>query len=171
MGRPFLYFCYGAAVTEVTVDTLTGENIIDRVDILQDAGKAINPALELGQIEGGFLQGQGWLTMEEVNWNSNGKITTFSPSTYKIPAVSDMPRKFNVEIFKQGKNKEKVVNKAKTTGEPPLMLAMSVFYAIKDAIASVTKYKTIPILDAPATPEKILMSLKNLKNKTNYNKN
>jgi len=147
---------------------LTGENIIDRVDILQDAGKAINPALELGQIEGGFVQGQGWLTMEEVNWDINGKITTRSPSTYKIPSAGDIPRKFNVEIFKKGKNKEKVVNKAKTTGEPPLMLAMSVFYAIKDAIASAAKYKIIPILDAPATPEKILMSLKNL---TNYNKN
>ena len=171
MGRPFLYFCYGAAVTEVTVDALTGENIIDRVDILHDAGKAINPALELGQIEGGFVQGQGWLTTEEVNWNANGQITTFSPSTYKIPSISDVPRKFNVEIFKQGKNKEKVVNKSKTTGEPPLMLAMSVFYAIKDAIASAAKYKIIPILDAPATPEKILMSLKELKNRNNHNKN
>ena len=167
-GRPFLYFCYGASVTEVTVDTLTGENIIDRVDILQDAGKAINPALELGQIEGGFVQGQGWLTMEEVNWKTNGQITTTSPSTYKIPAASDIPKKFNVEIFKQGKNKENVVNKSKTTGEPPLMLAMSVFYAIKDAIASVGKYKVIPILDAPATPEKILMSLNELKNRINY---
>jgi len=169
-GRPFLYFCYGAAVTEVTIDTLTGENIVERVDILHDAGRAINPALELGQIEGGFVQGQGWLTIEEVNWKSNGQITTVSPSTYKIPAVSDMPKKFNVEIFKQGKNKENVVNKAKTTGEPPLMLAMSVFYAIKDAIASVEKYKQIPILDAPATPEKILMSLNELKNRFNYNK-
>jgi len=167
-GRPFLYFCYGAAVTEVTIDTLTGENIVERVDILHDAGKAINPALELGQIEGGFVQGQGWLTIEEVNWKSNGQITTVSPSTYKIPAVSDMPKKFNIEIFKQGKNKENVVNKAKTTGEPPLMLAMSVFYAIKDAIASVGKYKKIPTLDAPATPEKILMSLNELKNRFNY---
>ena len=167
-GRPFLYFCYGASVTEVTVDTLTGENIIDRVDILHDAGKAINPALELGQIEGGFVQGQGWLTMEEVNWKTNGQITTTSPSTYKIPAASDIPKKFNVEIFKQGKNKENVVNKSKTTGEPPLMLAMSVFYAIKDAISSVGKYKVIPILDAPATPEKILMSLNELKNRINY---
>ncbi|MDC0436373.1 xanthine dehydrogenase molybdopterin binding subunit [Candidatus Pelagibacter sp.] len=167
-GRPFLYFCYGASVTEVTVDTLTGENIIDRVDILQDAGKAINPALELGQIEGGFVQGQGWLTMEEVNWKTNGQITTTSPSTYKIPAASDIPKKFNVEIFKQGKNKENVVNKSKTTGEPPLMLAMSVFYAIKDAIASVGKHKVIPTLDAPATPEKILMSLNELKNRINY---
>ena len=165
LGRPFLYFCYGASVSEVTVDTLTGENKIDRVDIIQDAGKAINPVLELGQIEGGFIQGQGWLTIEEVNWKANGQITTISPSTYKIPAVSDMPKKFNVEIFKQGKNKENVVNKSKTTGEPPLMLAMSVFYAIKDAIASVDKYKQIPILDAPATPEKILMSLNELKSR------
>ena len=169
-GRPFLYFCYGAAVTEVAIDTLTGENIVERVDILHDAGRTINSALELGQIEGGFIQGLGWLTIEEVNWKPNGQITTFSPSTYKIPAVSDVPRKFNVEIFKQGKNKEKVVNKSKTTGEPPLMLAMSVFFAIKDAIASVAKYKTTPFLNAPATPEKILMSLKELKNRTNYNK-
>ena len=167
-GRPFLYFCYGASVTEVTIDTLTGENIIDRVDILQDAGKAINPALELGQIEGGFVQGQGWLTMEEVNWKPNGQITTISPSTYKIPASSDIPKIFNVEIFKQGKNKENVVNKSKTTGEPPLMLAMSVFYAIKDAVASAGEYKVIPKLDAPATPEKILMSLNELKNRIRY---
>jgi len=164
-GRPFLYFCYGAAVTEVAIDTLTGENIVERVDILHDAGKAINPALELGQIEGGFVQGQGWLTIEEVNWKSNGQITTVSPSTYKIPAVSDMPKKFNVEIYKYGKNKENVVNKSKTTGEPPLMNAMSVFFAIKDAIASVGDYNTIPIISAPATPEKILMSVKNLEKK------
>jgi xanthine dehydrogenase large subunit len=162
-GRPFLYFCYGAAVTEVTLDTLTGENIIDKVDILHDAGNAINPALELGQIEGGFVQGQGWLTMEEVNWKPNGQITTFSPSTYKIPAVSDMPKKFNVKIYKEGKNKEEVVNKSKTTGEPPLMLAMSVFFAIKDAIASTSNYRKIPNLDAPATPEKILLSINKLK--------
>jgi len=162
-GRPFLYFCYGAAVTEVTIDTLTGENIIDTVDILHDAGNAINPALELGQIEGGFVQGQGWLTMEEVNWKANGQITTFSPSTYKIPAVSDIPKKFKVEIYREGKNKEEVVNKAKTTGEPPLMLAMSVFFAIKDAIASTSNYKKIPQLDAPATPEKILLSISRLK--------
>ncbi len=164
-GRPFYYFCYGAAVTEVTIDTLTGENIINRVDILHDAGNAINPAIELGQIEGGFVQGQGWLTMEEVNWNSKGQITTFSPSTYKIPAISDMPKKFNVEIYKEGINKENVVNKSKTTGEPPLMLAMSVFFSIKDAIASVGNYKISPIIDAPATPEKILMSIKNLEAK------
>ena len=165
LGRPFLYFCYGAAVSEVMIDTMTGENKILRVDIIHDAGRAINPAIELGQIEGGFVQGAGWLTMEEVNWKSNGQITTHSPSTYKIPAVSDMPEKFNVEIYKYGKNKENVVNKSKTTGEPPLMNAMSVFFAIKDAIASVGNYNITPIINAPATPEKILMSIKNLERK------
>ena len=164
-GRPFLYFAYGAAVSEVIIDTLTGESKILRVDILHDAGKAINPAIELGQIEGGFLQGSGWLTIEEVKWKKNGQITTHSPSTYKIPAVNDMPEKFNVEIFKDGKNKENVVNKSKTTGEPPLMNAMSVFFAIKDAISSVGNYDIKPIIDAPATPEKILMSIKKLKDK------
>jgi xanthine dehydrogenase large subunit len=164
-GRPFLYFCYGAAVSEVVIDTLTGENKIIRADILHDAGKAINPAIELGQIEGGFVQGAGWLTMEEVKWKSNGQLTTHSPSTYKIPAASDMPEKFNVEIFKKGKNNENVINKSKTTGEPPLMNAMSVFFAIKNAIASIGNYNIIPILDAPATPEKILMSINQLKRK------
>ncbi len=162
-GRPFYYFCYGAAVSEVTIDTFTGENVLERVDIVHDAGNTINPSLELGQIEGGFVQGQGWLTMEEVKWKDNGEITTFSPSTYKIPAASDVPKKFNVEIFKYGSNKENVVNKSKTTGEPPLMLAMSVFFAIKDAIASVVNYEKIPNLNAPATPETILMSIKEIK--------
>ena len=164
-GRPFLYFAYGAAVSEVMIDTLTGENKIIRADILHDAGRAINPAIERGQIEGGFVQGAGWLTMEEVNWKSNGQLTTHSPSTYKIPAVSDMPEKFNVEIFKKGKNIENVINKSKTTGEPPLMNAMSVFFAIKNAIASTSDYKLIPSLDAPATPERILMSINKLKRK------
>ncbi len=163
-GRPFYYFCYGSAVTEVTIDTLTGESVFDQVDILQDAGNAINPALEHGQIEGGFIQGQGWLTMEEVVWGNDGRIKTFSPSTYKIPAVTDIPKIFNVEIFKNGLNVEKVVNKAKTTGEPPLMLAMSAFFAIKDAIASISNYEKIPDLSAPATAEKILLSIKKLKN-------
>ena len=164
LGRPFLYFCYGAAVSEVLVDTLTGENKILRVNILHDHGRAINPAIEKGQIEGGFVQGAGWLTIEEVNWKSNGELTTHSPSTYKIPAVNDMPEKFNVEIYKN-LNKENVVNKSKTTGEPPLMLAMSVFFAIKDAIASVGGYTKIPKLNSPATPEAILLSIKNLTNK------
>ena len=164
-GRPFLYFSYGAAVSEVIVDTLTGENKISRVDILHDAGRTINPAIELGQIEGGFVQGAGWLTMEEVKWKPNGQITTHSPSTYKIPAVSDMPEQFNVEIYKYGKNIENVVNKSKTTGEPPLMNAMSVFFAIKDAIASVSDYKSAPNINAPATPENILMSIRKFEKK------
>jgi len=164
-GRPFLYFCYGAAVSEVIIDTLTGENKILRVDILHDAGRAINPAIELGQIEGGFVQGAGWLTMEEVKWKTNGQITTHSPSTYKIPAVNDMPKNFNVEIFKDGKNRENVVNKSKTSGEPPLMLSMSVFFAIKDAISSVGNYDITPVINAPATPENILMSINKLKAK------
>ncbi len=165
IGRPFLYFAYGAAVSEVMIDILTGESKVIRADILHDAGKAINPAIELGQIEGGFVQGAGWLTMEEVKWKANGQLTTHSPSTYKIPAVNDMPEKFNVEIFKKGKNVENVVNKSKTTGEPPLMNAMSVFFAIKNAIASVGNYTSMPIIDAPATPEKILMSINKLKKK------
>jgi len=164
-GRPFLYFAYGSAVSEVMIDILTGENKILQADILHDAGKAINPAIELGQIEGGFVQGAGWLTMEEVNWKSNGQLTTHSPSTYKIPGVSDMPEKFNVEIFKNGKNIENVINKSKTTGEPPLMNAMSVFFAIKNAIASIANYNLIPELNAPATPERILMSINKLKSK------
>ena len=164
LGKPFLYFCYGAAVSEVLVDTLTGENKILRVDILHDQGRAINPAIEKGQIEGGFVQGAGWLTIEEVNWKKNGELTTHSPSTYKIPAVNDVPEKFNVKIFKN-LNKENVVNKSKTTGEPPLMLAMSVFFAIKDAIASVGNYTKIPDLNAPATPEAILLSIMNLKSR------
>ena len=164
LGRPFLYFCYGAAVSEVLVDALTGENKILRVNILHDPGRAINPAIEKGQIEGGFVQGTGWLTIEEVNWKLNGELTTHSPSTYKIPAVNDMPEKFNVAIFKN-LNKENVVNKSKTTGEPPLMLAMSVFFAIKDAIASVGNYTKIPKLNAPATPEAILLSIKDLKSR------
>ena len=134
------------------------------MDILQDAGNTINPALEHGQIEGGFIQGQGWLTMEEVVWGEDGRIKTFSPSTYKIPAVTDIPKIFNVEIYKNGMNVEKVVNKAKTTGEPPLMLAMSVFFAIKDAIASISNHQRIPELTAPATAEKILLSIKKIKN-------
>ena len=165
-GRPFLYFCYSAAVSEVMIDTLTGENKILRADILHDAGKAINPSIEMGQIEGGFVQGAGWLGCEEVNWKANGQITTHSPSTYKIPAVTDMPEKFNAEIFKKGINFENVINKSKTTGEPPLMNAMSVFFAIKNAISSIGNYNINPELNAPATPEKILMSIKKLKNTT-----
>ena len=163
-GNPFYYFAYGAAVSEVLIDTLTGENKVVRVDILHDVGKSMNKSIDIGQIEGGFIQGMGWLTIEEVNWNSSGAITTYSPSTYKIPAVNDMPEKFNVNIYEKGINEENVVNHSKTTGEPPLMLAMSVFFAIKNAISSISNYETEPQLDAPATAEKILLSINNIKN-------
>ena len=162
-GSPFYYFAYGAAVSEVLIDTLTGENKVLQVDILHDVGKSINKAIDIGQIEGGFIQGMGWLTMEEVLWNSDGQILTHSPSTYKIPSVSDMPKVFNVNIYKDGINIENAINRSKTTGEPPLMLAMSVFFAIKNAISSISEYKIYPKLDSPATPEKILTSINEIK--------
>jgi len=163
-GRPFLYFAYGASVSEVIIDTLTGENKVLSVEILHDAGRAINPAIEQGQIYGGFIQGMGWHTTEKINWNAKGELLTKNWSTYKIPTVSDTPSNFDVKFFKN-LNKENVVNKSKTTGEPPLLQAASVFFAIKDAIHSINNYnsKHIPILDSPATNEAILMSIKKLK--------
>jgi len=156
-GRPFLYFSYGAAVSEVIVDTLTGENKLTQVDILHDVGNSINPRIDIGQIEGGFTQGLGWLTTEEISWDSKGLIKTHSPSTYKIPTSSDLPEKFNVKIYEKGINKENVVNKSKAVGEPPLMLALSVFMALKDAIKS--KGQKSKNLKAPATPENILLNI------------
>mgnify|MGYP001333019130 CR=1 FL=1 len=162
-GRPYLYFTYGASVSEVIIDTLTGENKVLNVQILHDAGRAINPAIELGQIYGGFVQGMGWHTMEKINWNSKGELLTKNWSTYKIPTVTDMPNNFDVKFFKN-LNKENVVNKSKTTGEPPLLQAASVFFAIKDAVHSINNYDPdhIPVLDSPATNEEILMSIKKL---------
>jgi len=162
-GRAFYYFAYGAAVSEVLIDTLTGENKVLQVDILHDVGKSMNPSIDIGQIEGGFIQGMGWLTMEEVIWKTNGEISTHSPSTYKIPAVSDMPEIFNVKLYKNGMNIENVVNYSKTTGEPPLMLAMSVFFAIKNAISSISDYKKSAKINSPATPENILLSIEKIK--------
>src|SRR3989454_799201 len=137
-GMPFYYFCYGAAVSEVVLDTLTGENRLLRVDILHDVGKSLNPAIDMGQIEGGFIQGMGWLTMEELWWNDKGKLMTHAPSTYKIPVASDVPPVFNVKIYESGINAEDSIYRSKAVGEPPLMLGISTFHAIRDAIASVT---------------------------------
>jgi xanthine dehydrogenase large subunit len=156
-GRPFLYFSYGASVSEVIVDTLTGENKLTQVDILHDVGNSINPRIDIGQIEGGFTQGLGWLTTEEISWDKKGLIKTHSPSTYKIPTSSDLPNIFNVKIYEKGINKENVVNKSKAVGEPPLMLALSVFMALKDAIKNENK-KSIN-LKAPATAENILLNI------------
>ena len=158
-GRPFLYFTYGAAVTEVIIDKLTGENKILQVDIIHDVGNSINKRIDKGQIEGGYIQGLGWLTTEEVSWKSNGVLTTHSPSTYKIPTAGETPFKFNVEIYDRGFNKEKVINRSKAVGEPPFMLAISSFIALKDAIYHANNGKNSENLIAPATAENILKSL------------
>jgi xanthine dehydrogenase large subunit len=161
-GMPFYYFCYGAAVSEVVVDTLTGENRLLRVDILHDVGKSLNPAIDMGQIEGGFIQGMGWLTMEELWWNDKGKLMTHAPSTYKIPVASDVPPEFNVRIYESGVNAEDSIYRSKAVGEPPLMLGISVLHAIRDAIAATADHALSPRLDAPATAEAIMASLQEL---------
>jgi len=161
-GRPFLYFAYGAAVSEVEIDTLTGESRVCRVDILHDAGRSLNPAIDLGQIEGGFVQGAGWLTTEEVWWDGKGAVQTHAPSTYKIPVSSDVPEAFNARIWEPGKNREPTIHRSKAVGEPPLMLAISVHSAINQAIASLAPGKPLPALDSPATPERILMCIRSL---------
>ena len=165
-GNPFYYFCYGAAVSEVVVDILTGENRLLRVDILHDVGRSLNPAIDMGQIEGGFIQGMGWLTMEHLWWNDKGKLMTHAPSTYKIPVANDVPPVFNVKIWESGINAEDSIYRSKAVGEPPLMLAISVHQAIKDAIASVADYRSSPRLDTPATPEEILHSVEELQART-----
>ena len=160
-GRPFLYFAYGAAVSEVMIDTLTGEHALTRVDILHDAGKSLNPAIDLGQIEGGFIQGMGWLTSEELWFDPQGRLRTHAPSTYKIPTCSDRPTDFRMALLEQP-NREETIHRSKAVGEPPLMLAISVFRAISDAIASIGDYKVMPKLDAPATPERVLFAVEEL---------
>ncbi|MFO1172901.1 MAG: xanthine dehydrogenase molybdopterin binding subunit [Hyphomicrobiaceae bacterium] len=161
-GRPFFYFSYGAAVTEVAIDTLTGENRILRTDILHDVGRSLNPAIDRGQIEGGFVQGAGWLTTEELVWGDKGRLLTHAPSTYKIPACSDRPKVLNIALF-DGENQEETIYRSKAVGEPPLMLAISVLMSLSDAIASVGDGKTYPALDAPATPERVLMAVERMK--------
>lgn len=158
-GRPFQYFAYGAAYAEVLVDTLTGEYKMTRVDIVHDVGRSLNPAIDLGQIEGGFMQGVGWLTSEELYWDPQGRIRTHSPSTYKIPTCSDLPDEFHVEIYADGRNVEQTIYRSKAVGEPPLLLSFAVLFAIKDAVESVADHRRSAPLDAPATPEAILMAI------------
>jgi len=158
-GRPFFYFAYGAAVAEVAVDVLTGETQLLRVDILHDAGSSLNPAIDLGQIEGGFLQGMGWLTSEELWWNPRGELQTHAPSTYKIPTARDWPRLANVKLLESAPNREDSIHRSKAVGEPPLMLAISVFQAIRDACASCGTPGNLPDLTAPATPESVLRAI------------
>jgi xanthine dehydrogenase large subunit len=161
-GRPFFYFAYGAAIAEVVVDTLTGENKLLAVDILHDVGASLNPAIDRGQIEGGFLQGAGWLTMEELWWNERGELKTHSPSTYKIPACRDCPEHFSVEFF-GSPNREETIHRSKAVGEPPLMLGLAVFLALRDAIASAGDGSVRPALEAPATNEALLTALTDMK--------
>ncbi len=161
-GRPFYYFAYGAACSEVTIDTLTGEYRVERVDILHDCGRSLNPALDIGQIEGGFVQGMGWLTTEELWWDKAGRLRTHAPSTYKIPACGDRPRVFNVRLF-ENTNHEEAIFRSKAVGEPPLMLAISVLHALSDAVASVADYRICPCLDSPATPERVLEAVERLR--------
>ena len=157
-GRPFYYYAYGAAVTEVVVDTLTGENRVLRTDILHDCGDSLNPAIDLGQVEGGYVQGAGWLTTEELSWNEKGELQTHAPSTYKIPTCSDLAPDFRVELVQNLANREKTIYRSKAVGEPPLMLGISVFHAIRDALADGDM--PMPDLRAPATPEAILSALR-----------
>ena len=156
VGRPFLYFAYGAAVTEVVIDTLTGENRILRCDILHDCGASLNPALDIGQIEGGFVQGAGWLTMEELVWDAAGHLKTHAPSTYKIPACSDRPEVFNVDLW-PGQNSQKTVYRSKAVGEPPFMHGISAFLALSNAVSACgPRY---PDLQAPATSEEVFNAI------------
>jgi len=158
-GRPFFYFAYGAAVTEVAVDTLTGENRILRADILHDAGASLNPALDIGQIEGGYVQGAGWLTTEELVWDDKGRLRTHAPSTYKIPAFSDRPGVFNVALW-DAPNPEATIYRSKAVGEPPFMLGISALMALSDAVAACGDGTLYPDLAGPATAERVLRAIR-----------
>jgi len=157
-GRPFLYFACGAAAAEVEIDTLTGENRLLRVDILHDCGRSLNPAIDRGQIEGGFVQGMGWLTTEELVWDPDGRLRTHAPSTYKIPSCGDVPAAFNLDFFDDSEHADSAVHKSKAVGEPPLMLGIAMFQALQDAVCAACPGAT-PRLDAPATPERVLMAI------------
>ncbi len=158
-GHPFFYFAYGAAVSEVLIDTMTGEYRVLRADILHDCGRSLNPAIDLGQIEGGFVQGMGWLTTEELWWDDEGILKTHAPSTYKIPTAGDRPPILNVAIWEPGENRAETIYRSKAVGEPPLMLAISVFSALTDAVIAAGDRRAFPDLDAPATPEAVLRAV------------
>ncbi|MBP2234472.1 xanthine dehydrogenase large subunit [Sinorhizobium kostiense] len=162
-GRPFYYYAYGASCSEVSVDTLTGEYRVERTDIIHDVGRSLNPALDLGQVEGAFIQGMGWLTTEELWWDAKGRLRTHAPSTYKIPLASDRPRVFNVRLADWSVNREETIRRSKAVGEPPFMLGISVLEAISMAAASVAGYRIPPRIDAPATPERVLMAIERMR--------
>jgi xanthine dehydrogenase large subunit len=161
-GRPFFYFSFGAAMADVAIDTLTGESRVLRADLVQDCGASLNPAIDLGQIEGAFVQGQGWLTCEELWWDKQGRLRTIGPSTYKIPGSRDVPAVFNVKMLDNAPSREATIFRSKAVGEPPLLLATAVWTALKDAIGAVADHKTAVRLDAPATPERVLAAIATL---------
>jgi xanthine dehydrogenase large subunit len=161
-GRAFYYFCYGAAVSEMEIDTLTGEWWLKAVDIVHDVGRSINPAIDRGQVEGAYIQGMGWLTMEECIWDKQGKLLTHGPSTYKIPVAGDVPEHFKVSLF-DGQNVKPTPYRSKAVGEPPLMLALSAYFALRDAVASTAGPGQVLGMDAPATPERILLAVEQLR--------
>ncbi|KAA9002801.1 xanthine dehydrogenase molybdopterin binding subunit [Affinibrenneria salicis] len=155
-GRPFYYFVYGAACSEVIVDTLTGEYRVLRVDILHDAGASLNPMIDIGQVEGGFIQGMGWVTCEELVWDQQGRLMTDSPASYKVPTVADIPPDFRVQLLENQRNVAETVFRSKAVGEPPFMLGISVWSALQDAVASLSDYRRHPMMPVPATPEQVL---------------
>ena len=162
-GHAFYYYAYGAACSEVSIDTLTGEYVVERTDILHDTGRSLNRAIDIGQVEGGFIQGMGWLTTEELVWDDKGRLRTHAPSTYKIPLASDRPKIFNVALTDWSEAYEPTIHRSKAVGEPPLPHGMSVLHALSDAVASVADHKICPRLDAPATPERVLMAVERLR--------
>ncbi|UYG01441.1 xanthine dehydrogenase molybdopterin binding subunit [Halomonas sp. GD1P12] len=157
-GRPFYYFAFGAAVSEVSVDTLSGEYRVDRVDVLHDVGDALNPAIDIGQVEGGFIQAMGWLTSEELKWSDKGALLSSSAATYKIPTFGDLPPVFNVSLMEGHPNSMASLYRSKAVGEPPFMLGISVWSALRDALSSLTHYRCSPALDTPATPERVMLA-------------
>jgi xanthine dehydrogenase large subunit len=160
-GMPFYYFAYGASCSEVLIDTMTGEMKVTRVDILHDVGHSLNPAIDIGQIEGGFVQGMGWLTTEELVYDAKGVLRTHAPSTYKIPCASDVPEDFRVALYRSNGNVMDTIYRSKAVGEPPLILPISVWCAVMDAVASI-KPGVVPKLNAPATPENILRAVESI---------
>ncbi len=164
-GRPFYYYAFGAAVAEVSVDTLSGEYQVDRIDILHDVGDSLNPAIDIGQVEGGFIQGMGWLTSEELKWNDKGVLVSDGPATYKIPTFGDLPPVFNVALMEGHPNSMASLYRSKAVGEPPLMLGISVWSALRDALSSLTGYAISPHLDTPATPERVMLAANSIRKK------
>ena len=163
-GRPFLYSCYGVCMAEVAVDLLTGESHVLRADMIYDAGMSLNPAIDIGQVEGAFIQGLGWALLEDLKWDKNGNLTTHSPTTYKIPTGRDLPKIFNVQLLEKP-NKEPTIFNSKPTAEPPLMLGIAVWLAARDAVAAIADYKLRVNLDMPCTPERMRKAIKDIQSR------